>query len=750
MATKIVINFEGKNISLKKSFVEKNYPSFLDPRQNKGSNAQSTSINIDNIVNSVDWVYNYKSHLTKHLEEGHIPSIDKIINNTVELISSLNLAKFNMKYGTEKNVKSVLREIKIYFDRVPDEFVNPYTYEEYLFEALQIIWLFPEFYDELKVILNNYAKLVNSSLCHNCTFGNHLIDSIFKKVNKNITEEMFYKMTKEILDEFKKIQPTKNHLFDVTSLEKILFEPAVLETFPMQKTLGYQEPEEITFSKQKLQARMTQYSNNIINESFPFDSSKFVIAGGFPTNIICGLRSEYTDIDIYIYKDFKETSKTIIDHLLKTYKVELTYNPCIINVILVGSKMNLQLINSKEKHQEVIDKFDLTHSQAMITNWNKIEITLEAFHAYLTGTFEINSNVRINPSRILKAYVKGFKMDTHSIRKAINVEIDNDAKKILDEFKILDAFKITNNIQMVLEKHLKPDSTNFKILTKAIYIPDNFYQDVDADIKKYLENITKFKYLKPNDIENTNFKPLDIYGSKYYGYDFCEKDKDNNKKSNILEKVKFVGVRMKLKNVSNELYLLNAIYENKKDDKHKPFNYSFSTVVDARCFSSSLDGNISFWVNENHPIVNTIKAIETKLANDFAHLGKFKTKLNIYKGKGSSTVYISTVFGKRTNTSYEMTISEDKKKTYAVTHNNDYRKINNASLLQNYIDDVPFNNKTKESNYLVMITLTLRKIIYNPKTKEFTYNITLQPFMKAIDKYEDVCILTESSDEEEI
>jgi hypothetical protein len=744
METQFRIKAHGDIIHVDKSFIKNNYPSFLNSLENKHlENPDSKDnnvydIKIDSLLESVDWVYNLKMTFLDHLMTLDIqtklkPGKD---GNYLNLVSLLNFARFNKKYGTNKNVNLAIDLIKEYFK--PENYVS-FICRDYLislFKDLHILWLFPDFNDELKTILCDYTKIVMASYSSGnglCSFTNYLVGQIQNDRNqilKSITVEMFYDIMQGILDEFKKLNPFKNHLFNVQTMYAMPFNPIVLNALPFKKTLGYLDNEQITFSIKKLQERMTSYSNNILDETFPFDSSKFVIAGGFPTNLICGLRSTYTDIDIYIYKDFNETCKKIIDHLSKKHKIELTHNQCIINVILVGNKMNLQLINSKEVHQEVIDKFDLTYSQALISNWNTIEITLEAFYAYLTGTFEINSNVRINPSRILKAYVKGFKMDNHVIRKAINFKIDDDAKNILDEFKT------TDDISKVLEKHLQKDSVNFKILTKSIYLPNDFYEKLSAtdnnEIKKHLESITQFKYLKANEIESKTFNPLEIYGSKYYGgYDHGS----NNLK--LQDVASFtIDKCLPLNKYSNPsqwtIYPLKVKYVmNQYSNITKDMKFSFSTVIDPTALQPGLDTNLSIRLNKNHPLVDTIKKIEDKLKSDMLKALPGKTLKRSKIMTYGDTVYIPVMFNRRHNKTYTIisSKSKDKCKTYeTATNSYDSRKYEHHQFtLEKYIEE----SKGKTEKSRLMITLTLNNLSYSKyhMGDTYSYNITLQHIM---------------------
>lgn len=625
------IIYDNNQITVRTVFIEEKYIKFLINKTNK------REINIQSLVNSINWVYNEKNALTKHLKEGKLPIITKNEENSFnKLVSLLNLAKFNLKFGSYKTVDEIFENIKTYFTKQSNVDLSCKLIG-ILLKDLHVFWLFPELLKNSSLMNNCYLGLTNliANSINKDNIQKNVSETTFMKkillpikcqhntkecfLKDNISQEMIINVFEKLLEKYISLYPTLNHLCNITDLESLKINITALKTFPLQLEFGFVDSDrQICFDIITLRNRIIKYSDNILNENFPFDKSSFIIAGGFPTNVICGLRSKYTDLDFYIFKNFNETCKKIIDHLTKNYEIELTYNSCIINVILIGKHMNIQLINTKEIGQEIIDNFDLTYSQAMISSWDCIEITLGAYKSYLTGKFEINSNVRINPSRILKAYIKGFQLDNHSIRKAIGTKIDDDAKTILKELKDND------DITKVLKKHLSKGSVNYQILTKAVYLDSDIYQKLAKSkiyMKEYLEKVTKFKYLKFTDLLKKTFKPLEIYGSKYNGYgSYDGYDEDLHTLDKVTKFVK--GNTETNPRRIIKTYLLQAMYPNETVESV----YTFSTIIDQTSIKNY--GRSYLTVSGNHPLVKHILKIEDKIKKDFANLGlKFKSRI---------------------------------------------------------------------------------------------------------------------------
>jgi len=783
--------YDKNIITVEKSTILEKYPAFLNPKMNLNTNLNSKSkkntreitINIQSLVDQVDWVYNKRSGLSSHLNgQKLIPLIHGGSRNFDKLVLLLNLARFNLKFGSNEIVQQILKKIKNYFQETSPSLSksqktnsnsnsNPNSKELLkgtrlrgaLLKDIQVLWLFPEFMNDdssesektqedtsLDCCFRDLAATIYESVVkHNrntpnrCTFMKHILCAInySKKLQQMVTSEMLVKIMEKILEEQVKANPDSNYLCDVHYLDLIHQQPSILKTFPLQSELGFVDSDQqITFNLRTLQKRIITYSGNILNPSFPFDDSAFIIAGGFPTNVICGLKSIYTDLDFYIYKDFNETCQKIIDHLSKTYTVELTSNSCIINVILVGSKMNLQLINTKEVGQEVINKFDLSYSQAMISSWDKIEITLAAYKAYLTGQFEINSSVRINPSRILKAYVKGFQINDHSIRKASGTKIDDDAKEILNELKGLKD----QDISRVLKKHLLKGSTNHEILTKAVYLKPNIYEKLgkhNSNIQEHLEKITKFKYLKQKDIPTQTFKPLEIYGSKYHGYGY-----ESGDNSHTLDKViTFVKDDKNWnKTLPIEYFDLKARYATKPySNETEDCKYTFSTVISPKALYQNNNSFLALYVS--HPLIKHIKEIEEKIQKDFAdELGpkcQFRSRLSYPYNPNQNTdpnyKPVTVNIGIKTSSFYE--IGKERFEVKKRDQCDFCTTTPNESYFKDFIEAHPDSDR-------IQINLSLRNLWTD--RSGYSYAIQLSPKVYCVKSKEESIFDEDDEDEE--
>ncbi len=270
----------------------------------------------------------------------------------------------------------------------------------------------------------------------------------------------------------------------------------------------------------RFQNRVVKYSEGIINETFPFNSDKYIIAGGFVANIILGIFSDFTDIDIYIFEDFEESVKTIVNYFSSFLEIEMTATKSVINLYAIGYKTNIQLIYLQLNPDKIIEDFDVTYSQMAIYSWNDIKMTHDAIDAILTGYFKLNINTIIRPYRILKGYVKGLKL----IETDFNFEENEQNFKfgLLDDVKyMLRIMKLVKDNDEELEytilDFLTEDTNEYKLMTKNVYLGENT-KSMSLEKKiKYIEDLSLCKYFTMESFNPDRFESLKYYS---YNYDF--------------------------------------------------------------------------------------------------------------------------------------------------------------------------------------------------------------------------------------
>ncbi len=366
------------------------------------------------------------------------------------------------------------------------------------------------------------------------TLGNSMLQ-ILSKINTD-DKIKYYDMIINILEESKKYNSSFN-LYDLNELNKLNYPPAELNNLVKLKyELNYSKnPSNPTFNIETIQKRLIDYSQGLITQDFPFNPSKFVIAGGFIVNLLIGIISYYTDIDIYIFNDFENIAKELINyfnHICKN-KIHMTYNKSIINIYPVDYKINIQLIKIAGTPQKIISDFDLSYSQMMILNWDKLQMTFDAYKAMLTGLFTINRKAVIRSYRIVKAYIKGFKLDNMEYQKSLITQkqtmnehlLLNEVKNLIKDLNNYDSKKKSSHIcndalENLLRGYFPINSQEHKIMTKSIHIEQNMIVNTTpSEFKTYLEEESNCKYLDLEQFDLITFDNL-----KYY----IDGENDNN------------------------------------------------------------------------------------------------------------------------------------------------------------------------------------------------------------------------------
>jgi hypothetical protein len=379
-----------------------------------------------------------------------------------------------------------------------------------------------------------YLELQKLKCFSSETLGNSMLQ-ILSKINMN-DKTKYYDIIINILEDSTKYNSSFN-LYDMNELNKLNYPLAKLNNLVKLKyELNYSKnPPNSTFNIEMIQKRLIDYSQGLITPEFPFNPTKFVIAGGFVVNLLIGIISDYTDIDIYIFNDFENQSMELINYFnhICTNKIHMTYNKSIINIYPVDYKINIQLIKIAGTPQKIISDFDLSYSQMMILNWDKIQMTFDAYKAMLTGLFTINRKAVIRSYRIVKAYIKGFKLDNVEYQKSLITQkqtmnehlLLNEVKNLIKDLNNYDFKKKSDNIcndtlETLLRQYFPINSQEYKIMTKAIHIEQNMILNTTHDeFKTYLEEVSNCKYLDLEEFDLITFDNL-----KYY----IDMESDNN------------------------------------------------------------------------------------------------------------------------------------------------------------------------------------------------------------------------------
>jgi hypothetical protein len=210
----------------------------------------------------------------------------------------------------------------------------------------------------------------------------------------------------------------------------------------------------------------------------------------------------------------------------------MTCNNSLINIYPVDYKINIQLIKIEGTPISIISDFDLSYSQMTILDWDTINMTFEATKSLLTGYFTINRNAIIRNYRIVKAYIKGFQLDSneYTINTLETIKADNKKykHKLLDEVKnmIKDLYNIYQSysknenkqiyqnlaIEKELRKYYPKGSQEYKIMTKSVHLTQIIINDLnEEELKFYLECASDCKYFEINDLGKKVFESLKSY-----------------------------------------------------------------------------------------------------------------------------------------------------------------------------------------------------------------------------------------------
>lgn len=357
------------------------------------------------------------------------------------------------------------------------------------------------------------------------TLGNSLLQIILK-LDKNKTKN--YNMIISILEDSIKYNSSFN-LYDMNELNKLNYPMAKLNNLVKLKyELHYSKtPSQPTFNIEIIQKRLIDYSQGLITKDFPFNPTKFVIAGGFVVNLLIGIISYYNDIDIYIFNDFENQANELINYFKDTCKnkIHMTYNKSIINIYPVDYKINIQLIKISGSPQKIISDFDLSYSQMMILNSDKLQMTFDAYKSMLSGLFTINRKAVIRSYRIVKAYIKGFILDSIEYQKSLITQkqtmnehlLLNEVKNLIKNLNNYDSKKkldnmCNDNLENLLRGYFPINSQEHKIMTKAVHIEQSMILNTTHDeFKTYLEEVSNCKYLNLEEFNLIKFKNLKYY-----------------------------------------------------------------------------------------------------------------------------------------------------------------------------------------------------------------------------------------------
>jgi hypothetical protein len=389
------------------------------------------------------------------------------------------------------------------------------------------LWSFQDFKN--KYLDEFFLEIKKINTFSNKPLGNYLLQILSK-----IDTIDNYDLILNILEESTLYNLSFN-LYDIEELNKLNYKPVLLNNLINLKNKLYysKENSDSTFNIEIIQKRILYYSQGLISSDFPFNSKNFIIAGGFVVNSLVGIISDYTDIDIYIFSDFENQSKELINYFNHkcNHKIHMTYNKSIINIYPIGYKINIQLIKIGGSPQKIISDFDLSYSQMMIINWNNLQMTFNAYKSILTGFFTINRKAVIRNYRIVKAYIKGFKLDTIEYSKSLIKKKQNyNDHLLLDEVKKL--IKDINDynpdddidhelLEELLYEYFPQNSQEYKIMTKSIHLEQHMIDMINInELKSYLEKESNCTYLDLKDLEYISFENLKYYIEEENDYNF--------------------------------------------------------------------------------------------------------------------------------------------------------------------------------------------------------------------------------------
>jgi hypothetical protein len=536
-----------------------------------------------------NWYGNDYQTLLNYLNTSKIVNLESnTSNNFSKIVGLINLYNYLDMQSDARNhtLKEIKTEIETYFLRpfiigFDKKKIYGKEYEINYLKELQAFKLFKDFaniynlYDQcfkhfITEIRKNFTKLPETvltqyfiSLLVSNNYGNPLIKELDQTDVLNMLTQLILIQINDEKD-YKHHDKHSNYLLNLSDLYILdykLSDLLNLENLKGELLFNQGNPKS-TLDINIIQERIKEYSLGLINQDFPFDKNKFIIAGGFVINTLIGTISRYTDIDIYIFNDFKQVVSKIVSYLENQCKckIKMTCNKTIINIYIVDYYINFQLIKINGTIPQIISDFDLSYSQVAILDWNNIQLTLNSYKSLLSGTFTLNYSAVIRNYRIVKVYIKGFKLDSTDYLKIINeskqdtddmtINYRNDTHhnhhKLLEEVKemIINLGEIhqtsdndlilTKKLEHFLKQYYQKGSYEYTIMTKSIYLTSQEMNDKsEPEIIDYLENASKCNYFVISDLSKLEFENLKCYEEDYdlnneKTYEKIYEKKDNN------------------------------------------------------------------------------------------------------------------------------------------------------------------------------------------------------------------------------
>lgn len=571
------------------------------------------------------------------------------------------------------------------------------------------------------------------------------------------------------------LEKTMPNLYNLNELKKLQYKNITLNNFKnLREKFKYhviddKDSNEIDNIK-RFQNRVLKYSEGIISHDFPFNPEKYIIAGGFVANIIIGVFSDFTDIDIYIFEDFEESVKKIISYFSSFLKIEMTATKSVINIYAIGYKTNIQLIYLQLNPEKIIEDFDVTYSQMAIYNWNEIKMTKGALDAILTGYFKLNINSIIRPYRILKGYVKGLKL----IDSDFNFEENEQNFKfgLLDDVKyMISRLKRVKDddeqFEDVILDFLSEETNEYKLMTKNVYLGENINSMSFENKIKYIENLSMCKYFTMESFNPDRFESL-----KYYSYNYDLNTEKSISSFPYMEKIvirkAITGFNYKkILHNKDTLYLYRLVV-NTGEYYPNPvsltsFQFSFNIKLkDIKLVGISGDNtSLKFIIDyenidEKQDLKNLLRQLDSRMLSLSKEIVKYQPTLN------SNIIFESFGKNKKKFKTQNLNLKEEcifiasanpitLCQYIEQTKNNFYNKINNEdnensnetnkgfdslnnsindvineqkttkNTTKNTIKDTPINNTTTNTNVNMNININILKS-YICKFRELLYN----------------------------
>jgi hypothetical protein len=603
---------------------------------------------------------------------------------------------------------------------------------------LNIDYLWSEY---LKIPETDVKDSLNQMNDYFTYYLTNMIKKEFIQKKTNIIMDDILNIIQSILDN-KNIK-TKNKLFNLKDVAGLGFNLAPLHiSNNLHKFLSYYNNDydvnkNFNFNMTEIQSRISKYSYGFIKNDFPFRQYNYIIAGGFVLNCITGINSDYSDIDIYIFNDFKNSVLELTNYFKTISNFEMTYNKSIINIYPIGYKINIQIINVEGSIPEkIISDFDLSYSQMALFNWNIIKLTFPAYKTLVTGLFTINRNAIIRNYRIIKGYIKGFKLDQNEFIKIQNNDTDNEQINILNEvknfiYKMYKSFNNNENIEQILITYLKNNSNDYKLMTKSIHLTKEFTKSISKkDLIEYLEANTKYKYIE--NINNcTDMEPIKSFINYDSIFDFTESNQDlKNYNFPNMYSIDYIQNNHYLyfKNVNDYIDLYKLYVETSSYYKnYKPLNY-YSINIICNLYDLKITSFTYNLIKFEIKITNNeyFKNLISDLDSRFESLSQ-----KIYKHKNpdiNQDVEFKKIIQNNTQETITIVTSPSifiknliyQNKKNILTYNKDLKRIKRTfNNICNTLDII------KNCSQIIKLKLCIEGIIYNKKFNYFTYQLKI-------------------------